>query len=170
MLKKKRHALLLLANVLLFTFVILLDTTYFLDITIKTATPMLLIPLLCAYSSFASTRRCLVAGLISGIFIDSVSMDAYCFNAVALMLITVAVCLASNNLFNKNIFSAAVLTLLSAAVYFTSLWLFFYIVPGDMESSLGYLLKYAFPSAVYTAVFAFPFYLIYKKFNAIKER
>ena len=169
MLRKKHHRLLFLANSLLFAFAILFDTTSLFDISIKSAVCLLVIPLLCAYSFFSSTWRCIAAGLICGIFIDSVSHNANCFNAVALMLLTVAVGFCSNNLFNKNIFSAAVLTLLASAVYFTLLWIFFYIVPTDMKSSLGYLLKYAFPSAVYTTVFSFPFYYIQKKFNDIME-
>ena len=158
MLRKKHHPLLFFANALIFTSIILFDTSELADISIKTATPMLVLPLLCAYAFFAKTHHCLVAGAITGAFIDSVSQDAYCFNTVALMLLTVAVALASNNLFNKNIRAAVVLTLLASAVYYIFLWLFFYISRYDMQSSIGYLLKYAFPSAVYTTVFIFPFY------------
>lgn len=170
MLRKKHHFLLFLANLILFSVIILLDTSELADISIKTATPMLILPLLCAYAFFSNSRHCLVVGLISGAFIDSVSLNAYCFNTIALMLLAVAVSLASNNLFNKNILSAAVLTLLTCGVYYILLWLLFYTVRYDMNSSLGYLLKYALPSAVYSTVFIFPFYYIYKKFNEIKER
>lgn len=169
MLRKKHHPLLFFANVLIFTFIILFDTSDFVDISIKTATPMLIIPLVCAYSFFANIQHCIIVGAITGAFVDSVSYGAYCFNTIALMLLAVWVSLASNNLFNKNIRAAVVLTLLTAAVYYVCLWMFFYIVPYDMKSSLGYLLKYALPSAVYSTVFILPFYYIYKKFNEIKE-
>lgn len=170
MIRKKHYPLLFLANVLIFSFTILFDTSDFIDISIKTATPMLVIPLVCAYAFFANLQHCIIVGAVTGAFIDSVSYGAYSFNTVAFMLLAVAVTLASNNLFNKNIRAAVVLTLLTAAVYYIFLWLFFYIVPHDMKSSLGYLLKYALPSAVYSTAFIFPFYYIYKKFNSIKER
>ncbi len=170
MLRKKHHPLLFFANVLIFTAIILFDTSELADISIKTATPMLVIPLLCGYAFFANTWNCLIAGVITGAFIDSVSQGAYCFNTVALMILAVSVSLASNNLFNKNIRAAVVLTLLISSVYYIFLWLFFYLSRYDIQSSIGYLLKYAFPSAVYTTVFIFPFYYIYRKFNEIKER
>ena len=170
MLRKKHHPLLFIANVFIFTFVILFDTSELADISIKTATPMLVLPLLSAYAFFASTQHCIVVGAITGAFIDSVSYGAYSFNTIVLLLLTVAVSLLSNNLFNKNIRAAVVLTFLISAVYFIFLWLFFYTVAGDMKSSLGYLLKYAIPSAVYSTAFILPFYYIYRKFNNIKER
>ncbi len=169
MLRKKRHPMLFVANVFIFSFIILFDTSELADLSIRTATPMLVLPLLCAYAFFADVQHCIIVGAVTGAFIDSVSYGAYSFNTIALLILAVTVSLASNNIFNKNIRAAVVLTLIMSAVYVTFLWLFFYIVPHDMKSSLGYLLKYAFPSAVYSTVFIFPFYYIYKKFNEIKE-
>ena len=46
MLRKKRHPMLFMANVFIFSFIILFDTSELADISIKTATPMLVLPLL----------------------------------------------------------------------------------------------------------------------------
>ncbi len=166
---KKHNYLITLLNILIFSFVILIQTSDILDLTVKTATPMLVLPLLCGYAFFADIRRCITAGLVTGIFIDSVAYNTYCFNTVALMLLTVGVAVASNNLFNKNIPAAAVLSLIMAGIYYFFLWLFFYISSTDLQSSLGYLLKYALPSALYSAVFVFPFYYLYKYLKKIRE-
>ena len=169
MVKKRHHILLLIANILIFFAVIIFDTSEILNISIKTATPMIFLPLLCSYSFFANIKSCIAVGLISGAFVDSVSYRSYCFNTILLMIIAVSVCLCANNLFNKNIRAAVVLTLLASTLYFVMLWLVFYGFNSDIESSLGYLLKYALPSALYSTVIVFPFYFIYKKFNKIKE-
>lgn len=162
MLKRKYGPLIFIINIAVFFVVILLHTSEIADISIKTATPFLLLPLLTAFSVFAPMRHSVVAGFISGALIDSVSSRAYCFNTILFMLIAVSVCLAASNLFNKNIPSAIVLSLLVAGVYYVLLWIFFYSIPGSMEDSLGYLLKYALPSAVYSAAFIFPFYYLYR--------
>ena len=167
--QKKHHPFLALANILIFAAVIVFQTSELCDISIRTASPMLLLPLLCSYAFFSDIKRCAAAGMISGAFIDSVSQGAYCFNTILLMLLAVGVCLAANNLFNKNIFAASVLSLMISLIYYIFLWLFFYLSGNDMESSVEYLLKYAIPSAVYSAVFVFPFYFIYNRFKKIKE-
>ena len=141
---------------------IFFHTSEIVDISIKTATPFILLPLITAYAIFAPFGLCMAAGLISGALIDSVSTKAYCFNTIALMLIAVLVCIASAYLFNKNLKSAIVLALLTAAFYYIFLWLFFYNGTGSMQDSIGYLLKYALPSAVYSSAFIFPFYYLFK--------
>ena len=166
---KKHNYLLTLLNILIFSVITLIQTSDILSLTVKTATPMLVLPLLCGYAFFSDIRRCIIAGLITGVFIDSVAYNTYCFNTVVLMLLTVDVAVVSNNLFNKNIRAAVVLSLIMSGIYFVLLWLFFYMSGTDIKSSLGYLLKYALPSAVYSTVFIFPFYYLYKSFKKIRE-
>ena len=169
MLRKKRHPLVFLANVCIFALVIIFHTSEIADISIYNASPMLILPLLTAFSFFADLKQCVIAGLICGAFIDSVSQGAYCFNTIVLMLLSVFVYLAANNLFNKNIRAAMVLSLITAAIYYILLWLFFYCIGAGMQNNLGFLLKYALPSAVYSAVFIFPFYYLYRYFKNRKN-
>ncbi len=164
MLAKKRRIATFLCNLVLFFAVIILHYTDGVNISIATATPMLLIPLLVAFSIFSSVPMAMFVGLICGILADAAASGAICFNALALMLISTFVCALSNNLFNKNIHSASVLSLISCVVYFLMLWLVRHAFSG-VENSLSYLLKYALPSAVYTSLFIFPFYYFYKFLN-----
>ena len=162
MLEKKYSPLIFIVNTAVFFVVIMLHTSEIADLSIKTATPFLLLPLITAFSMFAPMRHSVIAGIISGALIDSVSSRSYCFNTIIFLVIAVFVCVAANNLFNKNIQSAAVLSLITAAIYYILLWICFYSIPGTLEDSLGFLLRYALPSAVYSAVFIFLFYYLYR--------
>lgn len=164
MIRKKLNPIIILSNILIFIVVLFFQTSEIFDISIKTATPMIPLSLIIGFAFFSSMRSAIIWGLISGIMIDSVAYKSYCFNAIAFMLIAVAVYLASNNLFNKNLKAALVLALICSVVYFVLLWILFYS-KTSIDSSLGYLLKYALPSATYTAVLVIPFYFIYRYFS-----
>lgn len=170
MLAKKHHPLIFIANVLIFFFVIFFHTSEVFNIGIKNATPLLLLPLLTAFSFFSGVGTAAVAGFVSGAFMDSVASHTHCFNTVVLMLVGVFVSLAADNLFNKNISAAAVLSLIASAVYYLLMWLFFHGIGNTVRDSLTYLLSYALPSAVYSALFIVPFYFIYRYFDRCRKR
>ena len=165
MMRNKKHIGINVIKILIFFFALLFYYTGILPLTIKGATPMLILPIITAFSFFHSPLCCALTGLACGIFMDSCALGSFCFNAIALMLIGLFVSLASNNLFNKNIFAAAVLSLITAAVYFILLWLVFHTNDESFSDSLIYLLKYALPSAIYTALFILPFYYLFRYFN-----
>lgn len=161
---KKRHPLILILNILIFFLTLLFYYTDFLSLSIKGISPLLILPLITAFSLFHSPLRSGFVGLICGIFMDSTTTGSLCFNAIALLLIGAFVSVASNNLFNKNIQSAAVLSLIVCALYFIAQWLCFHINNVSLSDALIYLLKYAFPCAVLSSIFIIPYYYIYKHF------
>lgn len=148
---------------LLFFFLFLLHYSDVISISIKTATPIILLPLLCAFSVFSSPAVSAVTGLALGICMDSAASGTLCFNAVVLMLSAMLVSAVSSRLFNRNLRSAAVLSFLLTLVYFVLRWVIFYAFTAGAQDNLTYLLHYAFPSVIYTNVFIFPFYFLYKK-------
>ncbi len=168
MLKKRTSPIKIVLNIVIFFLVIILHTSEALDISIKTATPFLLLPLITAFSFFNPLGACVIAGILSGALIDSVSSGAYCYNTILITILACFVSLASDNLFNKNIQSAAVLSFIVSGVYYVFLWLLFHNFGSSLEDSVGYLLSYAFPSAVYSALFIFPFYYICRILSKIK--
>lgn len=170
MLEKKSHPGIFFANVFIFFLLIIFHTSELFDISIKTATPLLLLPLLTAFAIFEPVGASAAVGFITGAFLDSVADGSYCFNTLVLMLIGAFVSLFANNLFNKNIFAAAVLSLITCVIYYVLLWISFHLFGRTVYDSLAYLLSYAFPSAVYSAVFIFPFYFLYRHFNRIKTQ
>ena len=168
MLYKKSHPILSVITFLLFFAVIILGSVKELSLTVKGITPFVLLPLLTAYSVFGNVKKAALAGFLAGA--DSVASGTYCFNTIALLLIGAVVCLAANNLFNKNIRAATVLSLFTAVIYFFFHWIFFHAFGSTTQSSLEYLLSYSLPSAIYTSVFIFPFYLIFNFFNKLRNQ
>lgn len=168
MLAKRHHPFIFILNLLIFAAAVILSPIESL-ISIKTATPMLILPILTAFSVFGSVYSAALSGFLAGACLDSITSGSYCFNSIALLLVGVAVNLCANNLFNKNIRSAAVLALLAASFYFILKWILFFAVGSDISVSMLYLLKYALPSAVYSAVFIFPFFYLYRHFSNISN-
>ena len=164
---KKRHPFILLFNLLIFFFAIIFYYTNIFNFTIKGITPLLVLPILTAFSMFRSPLAGAITGTLCGILMDSNMIDAFCFNAILLLLIGTFVSLCSNNLFNRNIKSAFVLSLISCTLYYVCLWLFFHTGNVSLNDNFIYLLNYALPSALYSSVFIIPFYYIYKHFNKI---
>ncbi len=167
MLAKKHHPLVVFLNIIVFSAVLLFDCNGFLSITIKNATPLLALPLITAFSIFATPQAGAVAGFIIGAVLDSVMAGSYCFNTIAFLLLGVAISLAANNLFNKNIRAAAALSVIIAVIYYTAYWLTFMAFGVGIKNSLIYLLSYGMPSALYSAVFIFPFFYLYKYFDRL---
>ena len=160
--ENKKNYFLKILNFFVFFILIIFETSGAVDISIKTAVPFILIPLLTAYSEFSTLSKSALAGFLTGASVDCVSADTFVFNTLVLMLLAVFVNLAANNLFNKNIFSALVMSLITAALYFVLMWAVFYLFSSTVEQSLTYLLGHALPSALYTSVFIVPFYYLYR--------
>lgn len=163
----KKHPVIFTLNILIFFFAVLFFYIDAFSISIKGISPLLILPILTAFSLFHSPIVCAIAGLFCGIFMDACMVGSFCFNAITLLCIGVFVSVASSNLFNKNIQSATVLSLITSGVYFIFQWIFFHTNNVSLTDNLGYLLKYAFPSAIFTAVFIFPFYYLYKHFHKL---
>ncbi|MBQ8648864.1 MAG: rod shape-determining protein MreD [Clostridia bacterium] len=133
-------------------------------LTVKNATPLLILPMLTAFSMFNDELASALTGLFFGIFMDGASSEVYCFNALVLLFIGLFTSLISKYLFNRNIRSVAVLSILGNLFYFCLKWLIFYAFDSTISSSLTYLLDYAIPSAIYSAVFIIPFFFLERAF------
>ena len=169
MLAKKHHPFIFIINILLFFAVILLGDNGVLDFSIKNATPLFILPLSSAFAMFESFENSIVAGLLSGILVDGVTMGAFCFNAIVFVLLATFINLASNSLFNKNLKASIAVSFIVCFAYFTIYWLCYMTFGTGIKNSLIYLLEYGMPSALYSAVFVIPFYFLYRHFNKIKS-
>ncbi len=167
MLTRKKHPFIALANILIFFICYMLHYSSSSVFAIKNAQPFIIIPLITAFAIFNQIGISAVAGLIMGIFMDSVASNALCFNTLVMFLIATAISLVSINLFNRNIRAAALLCFLAGLVYFILRWLIFYAFKIPIEDTVIYLLSCAFPSIVYTTFLIIPFYFIYKYFDKI---
>ncbi len=166
--RKKQHLQVRILSAFLFFLFFVIHYTGILPLRIGGVSPLIILPLLTAFSMFESLPAAAFAGLLVGMGMDSITSGALCFNAIVLLLTAVLVFLLSNNLFNKNIRSAAVLTLFASLSYFMLRWLFFYAFTADLRDHLAYLLYFAFPTVVYTEIFIFPFYFLYRSCYTLK--
>lgn len=170
MISRKKEFLINSVIAALFFVVLILHISGSVNLAILTATPVVVLPLLTAFAMFSSVTKCAVAGFICGAFMDSVMTKAVCFNSILLLCLGVGICLTANHLFNKNVMAAVALAAIASSVYFVLVWTVFHAFGVGLQSSMTYLLGYAFPSAVYTVVFVFPFYFIFKHLNRLKTQ
>lgn len=165
----KHHPWIFLFNLLIFFAVIMFDSNPLVDISIRNATPLIILPLITAFSVFGSSRVSAAVGFFAGALLDSTAGGTYCFNTICFFVIGIGVYLAANNLFNKNVYAVTALALITATLYYTIYWLTFMAFGVGIENSLIYLLSYGLPSAFYSTVFIFPFYYLYKYFYKLKN-
>ena len=166
--KKGQSALRGAFHILLFFTVLLLHSTISSHLRIGRAFPMVILPLLTAFSMFSPVMPAAVAGFLSGLFLDGTESGVFCLNTITLMLIAVFVSVLSDNLFNRNIRSALCLSFFAAVAYFIVKWLALYAFRNPMQDSLYYLLYYGLPSVLYSEVFLFLFYPIYRRIARLK--
>lgn len=166
--KNTKKLLLFAFNVIIFFLISLLHYSDFLDIKIFSAGTTLLIPLLVAFSLWHSPLAAAMAGALSGMIMDSSAHGSYCFNAIVLLLIGTFVAVTSNTLFNKNLPSAIVLSLICSAIYYVLQWAIFHTFSEGINHGLAFLLQISLPSAILTALFIFPFYYLYKYIEKLK--
>lgn len=148
-------------NFLLFALALLIQYNDSFTVKIYSANPMLPLAVLISFSMFASEINSCFAGLIVGIFADSVSGMPVGFNTILFFIVGLAVSLMVRYLFNNNYRSAIMLCLICTGAYFIARWLIGFAF-GSLETSLGYLMRFAVPSIVYTCVFAIPLYYLQK--------
>lgn len=163
---KKKRILFGFFSFLLFFFSFIAHYTDSIDLSIKNAQPFILLPLITAFSMFTTPGTAAVSGLALGICMDGCAGGTVCFNAIAIMLAATFVSVAANNLFNRNIKSAILLSVIISLFYYILRWLIFYAFSSGSHDNLTYLLSYVFPSVLYTNAFIFPFYFIFRYFNS----
>ncbi len=166
--KKVKKNLIIAFNVVIFFLISLLHYSDFLDVKIAGVGTTLLIPLLVAFSLWHSPLASALTGMLSGIIMDSSANNSYCFNAIVLLLIGTFVSVSSSALFNKNLPSAMVISLICSMAYYLLQWGFFHTFSEGINNGLTFLLQISLPSAVLTAAFILPFYYLYKYIEKLK--
>ena len=165
---QKNIFILRLINVLLFFVLIFVQYSSVFSLKIANANPLLPLALLTVICMFCSELTAAISGLTIGIFMDAVASTTQGFNAIVLMLLGLSAALIIRHLFNNNILSAISLCALCTTAYFLLRWAFNFAFSASFTENLTYLMQIAFPSILYTVVFAVPFYylekILYNKF------
>lgn len=126
------------------------------------ATPMFSLGFIIVLSMFFPEFNSFFLGLLFGIITDSVATTAFGFNTIFMPLICLGVSLLSHYLFNNNIKSCTVISLLVSFSYFAVRFLIFYPSVNAKEI-MTYLIKTDLPSAIITSVFSVLLYLFEKR-------
>jgi rod shape-determining protein MreD len=155
-------------EIIIASFVYLFHYTGLIDITIKGASPVILLPITVAVAMFYSELTGLLFGLCCGFAMDAVAASTSVFNTIAFMLIGFIAGLLAKRIFNRNLPAAIALTLISETGYFGIKWLISAIIP-DVQGKVYYLLWNLTPCAVYTLIFIIPLYFLEKRLHKQKN-
>lgn len=166
--KNIKKSLIITFNVIIFFFISLVHHSELPSLEIYGAKTILVVPLLVSFSLWYSPLTCAITGMLSGIILDSATNGAYCFHAIVFLIIGTFVSVASSTLFNKNLPSAIVISLICSAFYHISKWFVFHTFSEGAANALTFFFEITLPSTVLTALFIFPFYYLYKYINKIK--
>ena len=126
------------------------------------AAPVLLLPALIICAMFLGEWYGAILGLITGIFIDAVSVDAFCFNTVAMLLLGCAAGLFIHLLLNNTALSALLLCGGCTLVYVSARWVFFFFIQHP-ENAVYHYTHYSLPSVLITLLLSIPLYFIIRK-------
>lgn len=149
-------------NLIIFIIFVTLQYSPVISLKIMNASPMLPLCLLVAISMFSSELTSAFSGLAVGIFIDATAATPSGFNSVCFLVIGLAVSLISKHLFNNNIFSSLALCGMCSLFYGLLRFAFWGASPLSFSERLGFLMRYIFPSAVYTTLLIIPLYYLEK--------
>lgn len=155
-------------EIVIASFVYLFHYTGLIDITIKGASPVILLPITVAVAMFYSELTGLLFGLCCGFAMDAVAASTSVFNTLAFMFIGYITGLLAKRIFNRNLPAAISLTLFSEIGYFGVKWLLVSIIP-DVQGKVYHLLWNLTPCAVYTLLFIIPLYFLEKRLHREKK-
>ena len=159
MTEKRQKALVNAVNFALIGVIFIFRYSGLLVLRLGEATSIMLIPLIVAISIFFGEFSGFMAGLVSGILLDTQVVGSSCFNLFALMLLGLLSGLFSTYLLNKNLKSAICLCLGATFLYFLSRYLFLFAFMGS-ALNFDYFISYLIPSVIYTSIFIIPFYYL----------
>lgn len=105
-------------------------------------------------------------GIFCGLLMDFSQGGPYGFHAMILAASCYTIAALVRKLFQKNLLSALMMTVLTILLVFSLHWLFFYVVWG--YGTIGYVLLHHYvPMAIYTFVCAIPIYFLTRGLSAV---
>lgn len=126
------------------------------------AAPVILLPALIICAMFLGEWYGAILGLVTGIFMDAVSVDSLCFNTVSLLLLGCAAGLLIRLLLNNTVLTSILLCGGASLLYVSARWLFFFLIQHPETAAYHYT-HYSLPSALITTLLSIPLYFIIRK-------
>lgn len=153
-------------NACLIVFLYILRYSGLMTLKIGQAVPITLIPFVVAVAIFYGEWWGATSGFFAGALMDGSMSGSSCFNTLTVMLIGLISGVLASYFMNKNIRSAACLSLGTAFAYLFTRMLFFYSFRG-ISTGADYYSLYFIPTVFYTALFIVPFYFLEKKLKSL---
>ncbi len=157
-----RQLLAFIINIVIIILLYILRYSGIMTFSIGQAVPITLIPFVVAVAIFYGEWLGAVAGFFAGALMDGSMSGSSCFNTLVIMFIGLVSGILASYFMNKNIRSAACLSLGSAFVYLFAKTIFFYSFKG-ITTGTDYYSLYFIPTVFYTALFIIPFYFLERK-------
>ena len=123
------------------------------------ALPVILLPFVVVTAMMEREVTGAIFGLAAGLLMDLFTANIGAFHAVSLMIIGCICGLFVSYLLTVSLRSALVLYGGSALLYFTAMWLIYYVLPGYERAGSHYISHYI-PLMLYSAVFLIPLYFV----------
>ena len=163
---RNKQPIAFIINAAILVLLYILRYSELMTLTIGQASPITLIPFVVAIAIFYGEWLGAAAGFFAGAFMDGSMSGSSCFNTLVIMLIGLIAGVLASHYMNKNIRSAACLSLGSAFVYLFVKMIFFYSFK-EIPTGAEYYSMYFIPTVFYTALFIIPFYFLEKKLREI---
>jgi rod shape-determining protein MreD len=161
-----KQPLAFIINAVILVLLYVLRYSELMTLTIGQASPITLIPFVVAIAIFYGEWFGAAAGFFAGALMDGSMSGSSCFNTIVIMLIGLITGLLASYYMNKNVRSAACLSLGSAFVYLFIKTIFFYSFK-EIPTGAEYYSMYFIPTVFYTALFIIPFYFLERKLREI---
>lgn len=143
-----------------------LNTTILDWIKIFSIKPNLIIVFVVCVAIFENYLTGGVLGLFAGLFCDVLSSKAIGPATIILLLCGFAIGHLCNTVLQKSLINSLWLTVLVSFIYNTVFYIIFYAKLNLYEIFIA-VFRIIIPEAVYTAMFAFLFYFLARKLNAV---
>lgn len=165
---KNRNKQILSFIINIFSVVLLYVLRYSGIMTLKIgqAVPITLVPFVVAVAIFYGEWWGASIGFFAGALMDGSMSGSSCFNTLSIMLIGLIAGVLASYFMNKNIRSAACLSLGASFAYLFCKMLFFYSFRG-IATGAEYYSLYFIPTFFYTALFILPFYFLERKLSTL---
>lgn len=107
-------------------------------------------------------------GLVTGIFMDAVSVDSFCFNTVSLFIIGCLSGLIIHYLLNNTAVASMMICTGAIFIYTLARWCIFYLV-GNSGGAKYHFIHFSVPSFIITLMLSLPLYFIIRKMMKIAD-
>ncbi len=158
-----------LSTVIVLLISYILETTLLSSISFFGASPKLVLVIIICYSMVSGKEKGVLAGVITGFFVDIFSNGAFGINILLFTYSSAIAGALSERVFGKNAITSVVITFIVSFMYGIIFALAMYIMKID-RNIVYFIFAYFLPMSVYNAILSFFMYLLIENLNTLSYR